>query len=155
MEYDMSQITENLYVGSLLKASAAPCVSSKGIRLVISMIFHYPVPAIYGAEPFESLWLPTFDFPLLPIPIKMLQKGVEKALPVIQSGRPVLVFCRQGRHRSVAMAAAILIAGNRSSADAMALLKSGRRVADPDAFHIKRQIVRFEKHWRKISESVR
>jgi len=147
MEYDISKITDKLYVSSLLKKAAEPCLRSQGIRMIISMIFFYPPPAVFSEEPYESLWLPTFDFPLLPIPLRMLQKGVERALPVLEDGRSVLVFCRQGRHRSVAMAASILIGMNYSSSEAMAILKSGRRVADPDASHIKQQILRFEKQW--------
>jgi len=153
MEYDISKITEKLYVGSLLKEAAESCVRSQGIKLIISMVCFYPPPAIYSQEPYESLWLPTFDFPLLPIPLRMLQKGVERALPVLEDGRSVLVFCRQGRHRSVALAASIMIAMNYTSSEAMTILKSARRVADPDASHIKQQILRFERQWNTMGKT--
>jgi len=150
MEHDISRITDELYVSSLLKPADEPHVRSLGIRFIISMIFGYPVPAVYGCEPYKSLWIPTFDFPLLPIPVFMLRHGVVRALPIMQKGEPVLSFCRQGRHRSVAMAAALLIARGHSSAEAMEMLKAGRKVADPHIFYIKRQILLFEKNWKSL-----
>lgn len=90
------------------------------------------------------LWLRAFDFPLIPIPLKTLSRGVEAALPVIQDGYRVLVFCEGGRHRSVAMASCILIGLGYSADDAMDLISRKRGVADPYAWHIQRQIRRFE-----------
>ena len=74
------------------------------------------------------------------MPMEKLKKGVEAALPVIEEGHSVLVYCREGRHRSVAMACCILIAK---------LVKEKREKADPDAWHIQRRIRKFERQWNK------
>jgi hypothetical protein len=72
---------------------------------------------------------------------------VEAALPVIENGGRVLVFCEGGRHRSVAMASCILIGLGYSADEAVELIRTKREVADPYAWHIQRQIRRFEARW--------
>jgi protein-tyrosine phosphatase len=94
------------------------------------------------------LTLRSFDFVLLPIPIRKLKKGVEAALPVIREGESVLVYCHAGRHRSVAMTCCILIAMGSTAEEAMQLVRERREVADPHAPHIERQIRDFEAQWR-------
>jgi protein-tyrosine phosphatase len=111
------------------------------------MIFIRPA-SVYTQPPFRMLTLRTFDFVLLPIPIHKLKKGVEVALPVIQIGESVLIYCRAGRHRSVAMGACILIAMGHTADEAMQLVREGRSAADPHAWHIERQIRKFEEEWR-------
>jgi protein-tyrosine phosphatase len=93
------------------------------------------------------LWLPTFDFPLLPMSLTMLQRGVIAALEVLEAGGKVYVHCSKGVHRSVAMAAVILIAQGHSMSEATQLLKARRAVADPDVWYIRRQIRRFAELW--------
>jgi protein-tyrosine phosphatase len=75
--------------------------------------------------------------------------GVEAALPVIQNKGKVLVFCMQGKRRSVAMAAAILIGIGHTGEQAIDLLTTAREVADPRRWYIHRQIKAFEKYWQK------
>ena len=94
------------------------------------------------------LWLPTIDHPLLPIPIRTLQRGVEAALPVIQDGYAVLVHCRAGVHRSVAMACCVLIGMGWIADEALQLVEQKRPVADPRAWYIQRRISKFEQLWR-------
>jgi hypothetical protein len=117
------------------------------IRLAISMIAHLRPPKALRNSSIEVLHFRTFDFPLLPIPVKTLTRGVKSALPVIKDGHIVLVFCEAGRHRSVAMAASILISMGLSAGEAMDLIQEKRRVADPYASHIQRQIRKFETVW--------
>jgi len=77
-------------------------------------------------------------------------RGYDSAgIAVIQDGESVLIYCRQGRHRSVAMAACILIGMGYSADPAMELISSKREIADPYAWHIQRQIRRFEDSWNK------
>jgi protein-tyrosine phosphatase len=116
------------------------------LGLVIDMLATRPPPRKLQVP---ALWLRTFDFPLLPIPLRTLHRGVKAALPVIQAGRGVLVYCQGGRHRSVAMASAILIAMGYTAQDAMELVSKRRSVADPWAGHIQRQIRRFEMAYRE------
>jgi hypothetical protein len=75
-------------------------------------------------------------------------EGVRAALPVIQGGGRVLTHCHKGRHRGVAMAAAILIAMGHTSEEAMRLLRERRQIADPQIWYIRWQIKKFEKQWR-------
>jgi protein tyrosine phosphatase (PTP) superfamily phosphohydrolase (DUF442 family) len=143
---DISQITDYLYIASLPRAEDAQAIRDRNVGLIINMIFIRP-PSVYTQPPFRMLTLRTFDFVLLPIPIDKLRKGVEVALPVIQDGESVLIYCRAGRHRSVAMGACILIAMGYTADEAMQLVREGRAVADPHAGHIKRQIRKFEEEW--------
>ncbi len=143
---DISQITDYLYIASLPRAEDAEAIRDRNVSLIINMIFIRP-PWVYTQPPFRLLTLRTFDFVLLPIPIDKLKKGVEAALPVIQNGESVLIYCHRGRHRSVAMGACILIAMGYTADEAMQLVREGRAVADPYAGHIKRQIRKFEDEW--------
>jgi hypothetical protein len=72
------------------------------LRLVISMIVQRKPPEALEQPPRSVLWLRTFDIPLFAIPIRTLSKGVEIALPVIEDGYHVRVFCKCGWRRSVA-----------------------------------------------------
>jgi protein tyrosine phosphatase (PTP) superfamily phosphohydrolase (DUF442 family) len=146
---DISQITKHLYIASRIKDDDIEAILQLGPDLVISMIVQRRPPKTLVAERLVVLWLRTFDFPLIPIPLRALKRGVEAALPVTQNGGRVLVFCEGGRHRSVAMASCILIGQGYSADEAMQLISSKREVADPYAWHIQRQIRRFEGLWRE------
>ena len=143
----ISAITDQIYIAAHPKSAEVDTIKDLGVRLVINMIFHPPARE-FSQPPLRLLTLRTFDSPWLLIPVKKLAKGVKEALPVIAEGGAVLIYCREGRHRSVAMAAAILI-GLGSSADAaMQLIAERREVADPYAPHIQRQIRKFEQRWK-------
>jgi hypothetical protein len=144
---DASQITDYLYISRRVYDWDVPLLQEMDIRLAISMIAHLRPPKALRKSPVGVLHFRTFDFPLLPIPVKTLTRGVESALPVIHDGHKVLVFCEAGRHRSVAMAASILIGMGLSAEEAMDLILEKRRVADPYASHIQRQIRNFETDW--------
>jgi protein tyrosine phosphatase (PTP) superfamily phosphohydrolase (DUF442 family) len=143
---DISQITDYLYIASLPKAEDAQAVRDRNVRLIINMIYVRP-PEVFSQPPFRMLTLRSFDFVLLPIPIRKLKRGVEAALPVIRDGGSVLVYCHAGRHRSVAMTCCILIAMGLTADEAMQLVRERREVADPHARHIERQIREFEEEW--------
>jgi protein tyrosine phosphatase (PTP) superfamily phosphohydrolase (DUF442 family) len=145
---DITEITEHLYIASRVKYDDLEAILQLEPGLIISMIAQRRPPKALTAEGLKVLWLRTFDFPLIPIPLKTLNRGVEAALPVIQESGRVLVFCEGGRHRSVAMASCILIGQGYSADEAMQLISSKRAVADPYAWHIQRQIRRFEALWR-------
>jgi protein-tyrosine phosphatase len=118
------------------------------VRLILSMHWVRPSAAL-GNPPLRLLWLPTFDLPLLPMPMPVLKRGVEAALPVIQMGDRVLVHCHYGVHRSVAMACCVLIGMGYPAEQAMELVKSRRAAADPDAAHIRPRILSFEQEWKR------
>ncbi len=146
---DISQITDYLYVGAQPSAEHAEELRARDVRLIISMIGTARPAAALARPPFRLLWLRTYDTFLTPIPVSKLMEGVQAALPVICDGGRVLTYCARGRHRSAAMAAAILIAMGHPAEEAMRLLRARRRIARPQTWYVKRQIKKFEKHWQQ------
>ncbi|RPI06013.1 MAG: hypothetical protein EHM64_04600 [Ignavibacteriae bacterium] len=144
---DISKVTDYLYVGSRVGKEHADELKVLNFNLIISMIGQMPPDEIYTLPPFKTLWIKTYDTFFTPISIKKLLLGVEAALPVIQNNGKVLVFCMQGKRRSVAMAAAILISMGHTGEEAVNLLTTARTVADPRRWYIHRQIKAFEKYW--------
>ncbi|MFO7633841.1 MAG: dual specificity protein phosphatase [Caldilinea sp.] len=144
---DISPITEYLFISVWPEARHAEEIVQLGISLVLSMHWMPPQRALRRL-PVTVLWLPTVDTPLTPMPMRTFHRGVTAALPVIEGGGKVLCHCKAGVHRSVAMAACVLIGMGFSAEDAMSTVKAGRAVADPDAAYIRRRIVKFEEVWR-------
>jgi protein tyrosine phosphatase (PTP) superfamily phosphohydrolase (DUF442 family) len=144
---DISQITDYLYVGGLPRAEDAEMLHALNVRLILSMSGNIQPDEALTQPPFDLLWLRAYDSFLTPIPIEMLVKGVRAALPIIEKGGCVLTHCAKGRHRGVAMGAAVLIARGYSAQDAARLLRARRRIADPNIWYIRSRIVLFEKWW--------
>lgn len=148
---DISQVTDYLYVGAEPGAEDAEEIAGREVRLVISMMGKRPHKA-FTETPLASLWLPSYDTFLTPVSLAKLLRGVEAAKSIIEEGGRVLVHCQKGRHRSIIMAAAILIANGQTADEAMALLRARRAVADPDTWYVRRQIKRFETYWKAKQE---
>ncbi len=145
---DISKVTDYLYVGSRVGKEHVDEIKLLKFDLIISMIAQMAPDEIYTLPPFKTLWIRTYDSIFFPIAIKKMAIGVEAALPVIQEKGKVLVFCMQGRRRSVAMAAAILISMGNSAEEAIQLLMKARKVADPRVWYIRWRIRAFERYWR-------
>jgi hypothetical protein len=143
---DVSLITDYLYISAWPRGDHAAEIQAMNVRLILSMHWIRPSHKL-GLPPVRLLWLPTFDNPLVPMPIQTLHRGVEAALPVIREDHRVLVHCRAGVHRSVAMACCVLIGMGQTADEAMQLVMQKRSVADPHAWHIQRRIYAFERHW--------
>lgn len=146
---DISKVTDYLYVGSRVGKEHADELKVLNFDLIISMIGEMPPDEILTLSPFRILWIETYDTFFTPISIKKLLVGVEAALPIIQNKGKVLVFCMQGKRRSIAMAAAILISVGNTGEQAIDLLTNARKVADPKMWYIRRQIKAFEKYWQR------
>jgi len=144
--YDVSAITDQLFIASRPRAHHVSHVRGLGVDLVISMIWWAP-PKELARPPFTLVRLPTIDLPITPIPISLLFRGADAAIPVMNAGGRVLVYCRMGMHRSVAMACCILIARGFSADDAMKLVVDHRPIADPHVGYIERRIRLFEAEW--------
>ena len=147
---DFSQITDDLFIGTMPEAQDYDRLRELGVRLVINMRFArgpHPDP---HPQALRFLWLRTIDSPIILIPIQKLIQGTHTALETILNGGKVYSHCVVGRHRSVAMGAAILIAQGHTAQAAMQLIKKQRPVADPDLFYIRSRIVGFAKHWHEI-----
>jgi len=146
---DLSPITPSLFVGAQPAPQAATELAALGVKLIISMRAESRPPEVFTQPPFTALWLKTHDIIFLPIPIPTLMTGVQAALPVIQNGGRVLAHCAHGVHRGPALGAAILIGLGATAEDAMRLIREKRPAADPRAWHIQRQIRKFELAWQR------
>jgi len=144
---DISEITDYLYISVWPEAMHAEEIVALGISLVLS-IHWLPPQRAKRRLPLTVLWLPTIDTPLTPMPMSMLFRGTEAALSVIEHGGRVLCHCKAGVHRSAAMAVCVLVGMGYTAEAAIATVKAGRSVADPDAAYIRRRILRFEAMWR-------
>jgi hypothetical protein len=149
--YDASAITDQLFIAVRPRARHMEHVRGLGVDLVLSMIWFAP-PRELTRPPFALRRLPMIDNPLFPLPMWELRRGVDAALPVLEAGGRVLVYCRGGIHRSVAMACCILIARGMSADAAMDLVKQQRPIADPRAWYIARRIRAFERDWHERND---
>ncbi len=148
-----SRITENLYVGTTPKTGDYDLLHQLGVSLVINMRIGLPPRRDSHSPPMRSLWLPTIDSPLFPIPISFLQLGARTALGVIDDGGIVYAHCSRGRHRGPAMAACILIAQGMPAEQAIELIKRGRPVSDPHIWYIQNRIKKFAREWNGVVNS--
>lgn len=144
---DISKITDYLYVGSRIGHEHVDEIKLLKFDLIISMIGQLAPDEVYTLPPFKTLWIRAYDTPLTPISTRKLLMGIEAARPVILNEGKVLVFCLQGRRRSVTMAAAILISLGHSSVATTELLMKGREIADPRRFYVRWRIKAFERYW--------
>lgn len=144
---DFSPITPDLFIGTTPAADDYPRLRALGVRLVINMRWeHRPAPDSHP-EPLSLLWLRTIDSPLFPIPVRKLIHGAQAAIETIRTGGKVYTHCAGGRHRGVAMGAAVLIAQGHDPHAAMRLISERRSVADPFAFYIRPRILKFAQAW--------
>ncbi len=144
---NFSQINDTLFVGTTPTSNDYGLLGSLGVRLVINMRVRPNYRHQEDRYAISYLWLPTFDNPILPIPMRKLIRGADAALAEIARGGKVYTYCARGRHRSIAMGAAILIAQGNSPESAIGLITERRPVADPNAFYIKRRIMMFAHQW--------
>ncbi|HLF73293.1 MAG TPA: dual specificity protein phosphatase [Anaerolineales bacterium] len=146
---DYSKITEDLFIGTTPTVADYEHLRELGVRLVINMRWEFRPPPDLHNPPLRFLWLRTFDSPLIPIPMRALQRGARAALEIIHGGGRVYVHCAAGRHRGVAMGSAVLIAQGHDPHEAMQLIRERRLVADPHIFYIRRRILRFAREWER------
>ena len=149
---DISQITEHLYVSNWPIAKHAPEIAGYGIELIVCTIMERQDKKL-NQPPLRMVQIRMIDTPIIPLPLFQLRRGVEAALPVVESGGKVLAFCKSGIHRSAAMASCILIGQGYSAEDAMRTVAHRREKADPYEPHIRKRIEKFEPYWRKRQAS--
>lgn len=147
---NFSPITPDLFIGTTPAVEDYDHLRGLGVRLVINMRWERrPAPDLHP-EPLSLLWLRTIDSPLFPIPVHKLIRGAAAAIKTIRDGGKVYTHCAGGRHRGVAMGAAVLIAQGRDPFDAMTLIAERRSVADPFAFYIRPRILKFAQKWGRL-----
>jgi protein tyrosine phosphatase (PTP) superfamily phosphohydrolase (DUF442 family) len=146
---DLSWITGELSVGGQPQRSDYDTLRQMGVGLLVNLRWERRPPRDDGQPPLRLLWLPSFDFPLAFTPLPLLRRGVNEALATIGDGQRVFVHCAHGVHRSVALAAAVLIAQGMSAEAAMGHIRQRRPAAEPQAWYVKRRILQFERDWQK------
>ena len=146
---DISEITPQLFVASEMASGDLSRLDALDIALIISMIGQRAPEPRLRTPARDLIWLRAYDHVLTPIPLSKLEQGVRKAVPLLEDGKRVLVFCREGKRRSVTMAAAILIALDFSAEEAMTVLRERREVANPMYFYVRHRIRKFERYWRR------
>lgn len=142
MELDLSRITETLYVSAYPTTDHVPQLKALSVSLMLSLLVRPPHASVRHSAA-RWMHLPCIDSPVTPIPMLLLWRGVDAALPVIADKGIVLVHCRYGKHRSVVQACAILIGQGYSPLEAMNLVKEQRPEADPFAWYIESRIRKF------------
>ena len=147
---NFSQITDHLFIGDTPSRKDYDLLRDLGVRLVINMRLEKRPARDQHQPPLKFLWLPTIDSPGLVIPVGFLRRGVHAALETFQEGGKVYAHCQRGRHRGVAMGAAILIALGYDPDEAIELIKVQRPIADPDMFYIRSRIFRFAHTWESV-----
>lgn len=148
---DFSQITDDLFIGTTPEVSDYDLLRNSGVRLVINMRFaRGPYPDIHP-QALNFLWLRTIDSPLSLIPMQKLLKGTQLAIETIKTGGKIYSHCAKGRHRSVAMGAAILIAQGWAPEQAIIKIKQARPISDPNIFYIRMRIFQFARLWKKLN----
>ncbi len=144
-----SKITDNLYVGTAPTSQDYQELHDLGIDLVLNMVLVSPPKKDPCRPPVKSIWLPTIDSPLFPLPIHALTKGAIEALKVIEGGGTVYAHCAKGRHRGPAMGACILIAQGMDLEQAMELIKHQRPISDLKMWYIKARLIKFASEWER------
>ena len=99
-EYDVSRITDSLFIASRPRRRHVEHVRGLGVDLVLSMIWFAP-PRALTRPPFRLMRLPNFDSPLWPIPLFMLRRGAGAAAGALGQirGRCNGVYPRSGTVR--------------------------------------------------------
>jgi len=150
LRMDFSRITNDLFIGTTPTATDYDQLRELGVRLIINMRFmRGPYPDLHP-DAVKLLWLRTIDSPFSLIPIQKLVQGTHSALDTIREGGKVYSHCAKGRHRSVAMGAAILIAQGFSPEAAMTLIKRQRPISDPGMYYIRSRILLFSRRWQPV-----
>jgi protein tyrosine phosphatase (PTP) superfamily phosphohydrolase (DUF442 family) len=149
---NISQITDDLFIGSMPSLDDYDILRELGVRLIINMRFtRGPQPDSHH-QPISTLWLRSIDHPFFPISIQKLIRGAHAALATIRMGGRVYTHCAYGRHRGVAMGACVLIAQGFDPFSAMKLIVERRDMADPYAYYIRPRIMMFAKQWNSMQE---
>jgi protein tyrosine phosphatase (PTP) superfamily phosphohydrolase (DUF442 family) len=144
---DYSEITDNLYIGAWPTKHHVDTLNSLGVKLIISTILETPDKEL-GQPPLQLVRVRGTDLgKFLIFPTSQVMKGVIAALPVLEAGDGVMVFCKAGKHRSATLTACVLVGMGHSADEAISIVEKARPGAEIKEAHRKR-IESFEKEWK-------
>lgn len=144
---DYTKISNDLFIGKTPKLKEYEQLKALGVGLIINMRAEKYAFSFIKRRPIKTIWVPTFDRAYTPIRARQIVRPTHAALTTIKEGQKVYVYCYAGRHRSVLMGTAILIAQGHTVKSATQLIASKRLVADPEATHIYKVIEKFAETW--------
>lgn len=146
---DYSQITDNIYIAAWPTKYHREKIISLEVSLIIATILERidkeldesPLTLVHtrGSDVGSNLIYPT----------NQLMKGVKPAVAAIQNGRKVMVFCKAGKHRSVTMAACVLVGLGHTTNEAIKIVEAGRPEVEIKETH-REAIQKFEKSWAAV-----
>jgi len=147
--FEYSKIIDGLFVAAWPTAEDVDVLKSLGVNLIISMDWVKPDAAL-NEPPLHLINIIFKDLGrFTTIPMPEVVQGVETALPVIQGGDTVMVYCKAGINRSPMMACCILIGLGYSAEEAIRLVKEQREVSNPYHPTYQKSILQFEQVWKK------
>jgi len=138
---DYSKVNANLFVGKTPHGQDYAHLKRLGVKLVINMRVEWPKNLTHTSTLIKEVWVPSIDSRYVPINKAKLLATAQHAASVIRDNGKVYVFCRRGRHRSVVMAATIMLILGASKKDVLTTLKDKRPVFDPRAVDVATTIV--------------
>ena len=97
---NLSKITRNVFRGDTPRADQYDFCETWVYAWSSIWVFEWLPPKDRHQPPLNILWLPMFDNPVFPIPVKLLMRDVQAALETIR-GRNIYVHCAMCRHRGV------------------------------------------------------
>jgi len=142
---DFSRITDNLFVGRTPYGKDYEVLKGLGVNLVINMRAEWPSGFISRQRLVQEVWVPSVDNRFVPFNQERLVLAARQAVQEIHNGGKVYVYCRKGRHRSVVMAACILILLGQSTRVLSKLISKQRPIADLHAVQVATAIALFDK----------
>jgi len=128
---DISWLSDRVAVGGgIWNEANMIAVVRAGITHIIDMQIEFDDTRLAAPYDVAVLWNPTDD-DFEPKPPELFQRGVDFALQALDHpAAKVFIHCAAGVHRAPMMALAVLRALGYSAADAAALIRARRPVAD-------------------------
>jgi protein-tyrosine phosphatase len=128
---DISWLSDRVAVGGgIWNEANMMAVVRAGITHIIDMQIEFDDTRLAAPYDVAVLWNPTDD-DFEPKPPELFQRGVDFALGALDDpAAKVFIHCAAGVHRAPMMALAVLRALGHSAADAAALIRARRPVAD-------------------------
>ena len=122
---------DNIYIGSLPLSEDVEFLASKGVKTVINMCREYPGPLDrYAAAGIKQYWFPTPDLS------EPSREDISTAVDCMHKrsseypGSAIFVHCKGGRGRAVSVVFCYLLQQGLSLAEAGAVIKKQRSIAD-------------------------
>ena len=133
---DYSVVTNTLIVGKTPFGGDYNLLKEMGVGLAINMRVEWPTLVFARQKIIPEIWVPTIDSKYYPLNKAKLYNAALVANKATDNGYKIYVYCREGRHRSIVMAATILKMQGYGYDESKRLIINSRPIADPRAIKI-------------------